>query len=140
MYQKILRQDFILMGHDGPSNINMADVRPRLQHLEVHHGKSGHGLGIDFDMKEGPVTLLNLTQYNAGESFKLVYSVGEIVPGTILSIGNPNCRVKVTSPIHEFIDAWCQQGPSHHIAMGYGDRSKELEVFAEAMDFQIEQV
>ena len=133
-------EDFILMGHDGPSNINMAHGRPRLQHLEVHHGKSGHGLGIDFNMKEGPVTLLNLTQYNAGESFKLVYSVGEIVPGPILSIGNPNCRVKVTSPIHEFIDAWCQQGPSHHIAMGYGDRSKELEMFAEAMNFQIEQV
>jgi len=133
-------EDFILMGHDGPSNINMAHGRPRLQHLEVHHGKSGHGLGIDFDMKEGPVTLLNLTQYNAGDSFKLVYSIGEIIPGTILSIGNPNCRVKVSTPIHEFIDTWCQHGPSHHIAIGYGDRSKELEIFAEAMNFQIEHV
>jgi L-arabinose isomerase len=133
-------EDFILMGHDGPSNINMAHGRPRLQHLEVHHGKSGHGLGIDFDMKEGPVTLLNLTQYSAGDSFKLVYSIGEIIPGTILSIGNPNCRVKVSTPIHEFIDNWCQHGPSHHIAIGYGDRSKELEIFAEAMNFQIEQV
>lgn len=133
-------EDFILMGHDGPSNINMAHGRPRLRHLEVHHGKSGHGLGIDFDMKEGPVTLLNLTQYNAGESFKLVYSIGEIIPGPILSIGNPNCRVKVSTPIHEFIDAWCQHGPSHHIAIGYGNRSKELEIFAEAMNFQIEQV
>ena len=133
-------EDFILMGHDGPSNINMAHGRPRLRHLEVHHGKSVHGLGIDFDMKEGPVTLLNLTQYNAGESFKLVYSIGEIIPGPILSIGNPNCRVKVSTPIHEFIDAWCQHGPSHHIAIGYGNRSKELEIFAEAMNFQIEQV
>ena len=133
-------EDFILMGHDGPSNINMAHGRPRLQHLEVHHGKSGHGLGIDFNMKEGPVTLLNLTQYNAGDTFKLVYSIGEIIPGTILSIGNPNCRVKVSTPIHEFIDSWCQMGPSHHIAIGYGDRSKELEIFAEAMNFQIEQV
>jgi L-arabinose isomerase len=133
-------EDFILMGHDGPSNINMARGRPRLQHLEVHHGKSGHGLGIDFDMKEGPVTLLNLTQYSAGESFKLVYSVAEIVPGSILSIGNPNCRVKVSTPIHEFIDAWCQQGPSHHIAIGYGDRGKELEIFAEAMNFQIKRI
>ena len=133
-------EDFILMGHDGPSNINMAHGRPRLQHLKVHHGKSGHGLGIDFDMKEGPVTLLNLTQYNAGDSFKLVYSIGEIIPGTILSIGNPNCRVKVSTPIHEFIDAWCQHGTSHHIALGYGDRSKELEIFADAMNFHIERI
>jgi L-arabinose isomerase len=133
-------EDFILMGHDGPSNINMAEGRPRLQHLEVHHGKSGHGLGIDFDMKEGPVTLLNLTQHKAGDTFKLVYSVGEIIAGPILNIGNPNCRVRVSSPIHEFIDAWCQHGPSHHIAIGYGDRSKELEIFAEAMHFHIERV
>ncbi|GAH98203.1 unnamed protein product, partial [marine sediment metagenome] len=34
-------EDFMLMGHDGPSNINMAAGKPRLQHLEVHHGKSG---------------------------------------------------------------------------------------------------
>ena len=133
-------EEFILMGHDGPSNINMAEGRPRLQHLRVHHGKSGHGLGIDFDMREGPVTLLNLTQFNAGDTFKLIYSVGEIIPGPILSIGNPNCRVRVSMPIHEFMDAWCQQGPSHHIAIGYGDRGRELEIFAEAMNFRIERI
>jgi len=133
-------EDFILMGHDGPSNINMAYGRPRLQHLKVHHGKSGHGLGIDFDMKEGPVTLLNLTQFNAGDTFKIIYSIGEIIPGSILSIGNPNCRVRLQKQIHEFMDDWCQQGPSHHIAIGYGDRSRELEIFAEAMKFKIQRV
>jgi L-arabinose isomerase len=133
-------EDFILMGHDGPSNINMAYGRPRLQHLKVHHGKSGHGLGIDFDMRQGPVTLLNLTQFDAGDTFKVIYSIGEIIPGSILSIGNPNCRVRLQKPIHEFMDDWCQQGPSHHIAIGYGDRSRELDIFAEAMNFRIERV
>ena len=56
-----LAEGFLLMGHDGPSNVNMAQGRPRLKHLDVHHGKSGHGLGIDFEMQQGPVTLLNLT-------------------------------------------------------------------------------
>jgi len=107
-------EDFILMGHDGPSNINVAQGRPRLTHLDVHHGKSGHGLGIDFDMQEGPVTLLNLTQFDAGDTFKLIYSVA----------------------VHEFIDDWCQQGPSHHIALGVGDHSVALETFAEAMGFR----
>jgi L-arabinose isomerase len=133
-------EGFILMGHDGPSNINMAEGKPRLQHLKVHHGKSGHGLGIDFDMKEGPVTLLNLTQFDAGDTFKLIYSIGEIIPGTILGIGNPNCRVRVQKPIHEFMDEWCRQGPSHHIAIGYGDRSHELEIFAEALKFELARV
>jgi L-arabinose isomerase len=128
-------ENFLLMGHDGPSNINVAQGRPRLTHLDVHHGKSGHGLGIDFDMRQGPITLLNLTQFAAGETFKLIYAVAEVVPGPILSIGNPNCRVRVSRPIHDFIDAWCQQGPSHHVALGVGDQSAAIETFAEAMHF-----
>jgi L-arabinose isomerase len=129
-------EGFFLMGHDGPSNINMARGRPRLMHLEVHHGKSGHGLGIDFQMQEGPVTLLNLTQFGAGATFKLIYTLGQVLPGPVLNIGNPNCRVRVQRPMHEFMDAWCQQGPSHHIALGMGDHTEALETFAEAMGFQ----
>jgi L-arabinose isomerase len=131
-----LNENFFLMGHDGPSNLNVAEGRAKLQNLEVHHGKTGHGLGIDFRIKEGPVTLLNLTQFNAGETFKLIYTVAETMPGEILNIGNPNCRVRVSTPMDEFMDAWCQQGPSHHIALGLGDRSRELESFAEAMGFR----
>jgi len=133
-------EDFILMGHDGPSNVSMAAGCPSLKHLEVHHGKSGHGLGIDFEMPLGTVTLLNLTQFDAGDTFKLIYSVAEVVPGPTLRIGNPNCRVRVGRPIHEFIDSWCQQGPSHHVAIGTGDQSAALETFAEAVHFQIVRV
>lgn len=141
MFVEFFAMDFeensILMGHDGPSNISVAQGSPRLMHLDTHHGKSGHGLGIDFDMPEGPVTLLNLTQFNAGDTFKLIYAIGEIIPGTILQIGNPNARVQMQRPLHEFIDAWCQQGPSHHIALGLGDHTEALEAFAEAMRFPI---
>ena len=134
-------EQFILMGHDGPGNINMRQGKARLTHLEVHHGKSGHGLGIDFDVHLGPVTLVNLTQFDEGsDSFKLIYTRGEVIPGDILAIGNPNCRVRVERPIHEFVDAWCQEGPSHHIALGSGDRGEELEAFAEGMGFDIARI
>jgi len=134
-------RQLMLVGHDGPSNVNVAEGRPRLQHLEVHHGKTGHGLGIDFKMKLGPVTLLNLTQFDpACDTFKLICAVGEVVPGDILNIGNPNCRIRVKKPIHEFFDAWCQEGPCHHIALGVGDVSSEIEGFAEAMGFKYARV
>jgi L-arabinose isomerase len=87
-------------------------------------------------MQQGPITLLNLTQFDAGDTFKLIYSVAEVIPGPILNIGNPNCRVRVERPIHEFMDAWCQQGPSHHIALGVGDHSTALETFAEATNMR----
>jgi L-arabinose isomerase len=133
-------ENFLLLGHDGPSNVNVAVDKPRLQHLEVHHGKSGHGLGIDFDVAEGSVTLINLTQTDAGDTFKLICTTGEVIPGPVLRIGNPNCRVRIEQPIHEFMDAWCQQGPSHHIALGLGDHIDEIKVFAEVMGFRFAQV
>ena len=129
-------ENFLLMGHDGPGNMNMSEGKPKIQHLAVHHGKSGHGLGIDFDVAKGPATILNFSQFDAGDTFKLVYTVAEIVPGDVLNIGNPNCRVKLKQPLHEFFDDWCQQGPSHHMALGSGDYAKEIETFAEAMQFK----
>ena len=128
-------ENFFLLGHDGPANINVAHGKAKLQHLAVHHGKTGHGIGIDFRIPTGPVTLLNLSQFVAGPRFKLIHTVGDAIPGDILNIGNPNCRVRVSSPMHEFMDAWCQQGPSHHIALGLGDKSKQLEAFAESIGF-----
>jgi len=133
-------EDILLVGHDGPANINMSQGRPKLQHLKVHHGKTGHGLGIDFDVPKGPVTLLNLSQFDAADTFKLIYSIGEVVPGDILNIGNPNCRIKVTKPIHEFFEDWCRQAPTHHIALGMGDHSEEIKTFAEAMNFRVVRV
>ena len=134
------RENFVMMGHDGPSNLAVAEGRPRLQHLEVHHGKTGHGLGLDFAMRQGPVTLLNLTQFEAGDTFKLICTEAEVMPGDTLRIGNPNCRVRLSRPIHEFMDAWCQQGPCHHTALGTGRQAAALEAFAEAMGFRLAHV
>ena len=76
----------------------------------------------------------------SAEKFELIYAVGEIVKGLVLSIENPNCRVRLQRPFHEFMDDWCQQGPTHHIAIGYRDLSEELEIFAESRGFRIAKV
>jgi L-arabinose isomerase len=128
-------EDFLLMGHDGPSNVNIAEGKPKLKFLPVHHGKTGQGLGIDFNLKSGICTLLNLTQFGTTKTFKLIYTIGQIIPGDILNIGNPNCRIKVEKPIPDFINLWCHEGPGHHTALGIGDFSTEIETFAEKMNF-----
>lgn len=129
-------ENFIMMGHDGPSNVDLAVGKPKLQNLTIHHGKIGEGLGIDFNMKLGTCTILNLTQVGTEKTFKLIYTVAEIVPGDILNIGNPNCRIRMSKNIPDFYNDWCIQGPGHHSALGIGDLSKEIEAFAEAMDFE----
>ncbi|MEG0784124.1 MAG: hypothetical protein RR234_02280, partial [Christensenella sp.] len=129
--------DFILISHDGPVNFNVSEGKPVLQHLDIQHGKTGKGLGVDFNLKKGPVTLLNMTQSDPSvDTFKLVYTVGEVVEGDTLHVGNPNGRLKISRPIPEFVDAWCQEGPQHHNALGIGDVSAEIEVFAEVMGFK----
>ncbi len=135
-------ENFVLMGHDGPANVRMAKGKPRLTYLDVIHGKTGHGLGIDFDMESGPVTLLNLTEHTSPSNnrFKLIYSIAEVIPGTVLSIGNPNCRIRLERPFPQFFEIWCQEGPGHHIALGRGDLSAALKSFAEATQFEITRV
>ena len=46
-------ENFIMVGHDGPSNINVASGKPKIKHLDVHHGKTGSGIGIDFHVAPG---------------------------------------------------------------------------------------
>lgn len=129
-------ENFIMVGHDGPSNVSVASGKPKLGHLTVHHGKTGEGLGIDFDMRKGACTLLNLTQFGTSKTYKLIYTTGEIIDGDILHIGNPNCRVRVEKPIPQFFNEWCKQGPGHHSALGIGDYSAEINAFADKMDWE----
>lgn len=125
---------FFMISHDGPVNFNVSEGKPEIKHLNIHHGKTGQGIGIDFKLKLGPATMLNITQFDTScDSFKFIYTVGEVIPGDILHVGNPNGRFKVKKPIPEFIDEWCQHGPVHHSSLGIGDLSREIEVFAEAL-------
>ncbi|MCL2517662.1 MAG: hypothetical protein FWF15_03770 [Oscillospiraceae bacterium] len=139
MFMEFMSLDFnanvFLAGHDGPANVDLAVGKPLLEHLSVHHGKTGEGIGINFQMREGICTILNISQFGTDKPFKLIYTVGEIVPGDILKIGNPNCRVKIDKPFHIFFNEWCQQAPGHHSALGLGDFSGEIECFAEKMGF-----
>ena len=128
--------DFFLISHDGPVNFNVSEGKAQLMHLNIQHGKTGEGLGIDFNLKKGPATLLNLTQSDySSDTFKLIYTVGEVIEGDILHVGNPNGRFKTEKHVKEFFKDWLKEGPIHHSALGIGDKSREIEAFAEAMGF-----
>jgi L-arabinose isomerase len=111
--------DFLLMGHDGPFHLAIADGKPILRGKDIFHGKRGGGVAVEARVKTGPVTILTLTQTADGR-LKLLTAAGESLPGPVLRIGNTFSRIAFSLPPAEFINAWCRHGPTHHCALGVG--------------------
>jgi L-arabinose isomerase len=112
-------EDFILMGHDGPGHVAIAEGRPTLRALKLYHGKRGAGLSVEFKVRYGPVTIVGCTQ-TADGTLKLLAAEGESIPGTTFRIGNTNSRLRFPSPPADFFERWCAEGPTHHVALGVG--------------------
>jgi L-arabinose isomerase len=118
-------EDFVLMGHDGPAHIAIAEGRPTLRALALYHGKRGAGLSVETKVRYGPVTIVGCTQTATGQ-LKLLAAEGESIPGATFRIGNTNSRLRLALPPAEFLERWCAHGPTHHVALGLGHRAAEV--------------
>jgi L-arabinose isomerase len=128
--------DFILMGHDGPGHLAIAEGRPVARALGLYHGKSGAGLSIEMKVKLGPVTILGLTQTGDGR-LKLLAAEGESIGGPTFRIGNTNSRIRFASGPTAFFDAWCAEGPTHHVALGVGHQTSRLRKIADLLGLEL---
>jgi L-arabinose isomerase len=117
--------DILLMGHDGPGHIAIAEGKPKVRPLQVYHGKVGRGLSVEMSVKHGPVTLLSVIQTVDGK-LKLLMAEGESVAGPILEIGNTNSRYRLPMAARNFMNEWNVHGPAHHCAVGVGHIAGKL--------------
>jgi L-arabinose isomerase len=124
-YAVDFNDDVVLMGHDGPGHIAIAEGKTKVKPLDVFHGKVGRGLSVEMSVKHGPVTLLSVVETAAG-SLMLLVAEGESVPGPILEIGNTNSRYKFSIGARSFINSWNSHGPAHHCAVGIGHIGSKL--------------
>lgn len=127
--------DIVLIGHDGPHNINISDRKPILRKLKKFHGKSGNGIGVEFNIKAGPVSLLSTSVTRSGD-MKFVYANATSIAGDIPQTGNTNTRCAFSMSATEFIKKWCGSGPTHHLALGTGDNRRAIELFAKIMGIE----
>ena len=119
-------EDVVLMGHDGPGHIAIAQGKTKVRPLSVYHGKVGRGLSVEMSVKHGPVTLLSVVETSEGR-LKLLVAEGESVPGPVLEIGNTNSRYKFPIGARRFTNDWNAQGPAHHCAVGVGKLAGKIE-------------
>jgi len=118
-YAVDFEDNLVLMGHDGPGHISIAEGKTKVKPLYVYHGKVGNGLSVEMSVKNGPVTLLSVVQQKSGELMFLI-AEAESVAGPILEIGNTNSRYQFSIGARDFIQNWNRQGPAHHCAVGVG--------------------
>ena len=124
-YAADFADDVVLMGHDGPGHIAIAQGKTKVRPLKVYHGKVGRGLSVEMSVKHGPVTLLSVIQTVDG-NLKLLIAEGESVAGPILEIGNTNSRYRFSLGARNFMNAWNVHGPAHHCAVGIGHIAGKL--------------
>lgn len=135
-YAMDFAEEIVFMGHDGPGHVTISDGRPVLRGLGLFHGKRGYGLSVEFNVQLGPVTILGLTQTADGR-LKMLAAEGESVPGIRFEIGNTNSRIRFGMDPATFMNRWCEEGPTHHVALGVGHRIGIIRKLARLLNLEL---
>ncbi len=135
-YALDFNDDVVLMGHDGPGHLAIAEGKIKVRPLEVYHGKVGKGLSVEMSVKHGSITLLSVVQKAEGK-LMLLTAEGESVPGPILEIGNTNSRYKFPIGVKNFVNTWNSYGPGHHCAAGIGHISSKIKKLGELLGIEV---
>jgi len=132
-------EDFVFVGHDGPGHVAISDEQPALRGLSLYHGKFGHGVSVEFKVKEGPITIAGLTVRDNGK-FALIVAEGESLDGPIPATGNTNTRCKFKPDMPTFLEQWTEAGPTHHFALGIGKQIAALKKVGRLFGLEVEVV
>jgi L-arabinose isomerase len=128
-------RDTVLVGHDGPHHVNIADGRPVLRSLKKYHGKPGSGASVEFRIKEGPITMLSIGVTGEGR-LKFIVAEGESIRWPIPPTGNTNTHGRFEPDVRTFLKRWVAEGPTHHFALGIGHHGGTIAKIAECLGIE----
>ncbi len=135
-YALDFKDDIVLMGHDGPGHLKIAEGKTKVRPLKVYHGKVGNGLSVEMAVKHGAVTLLSVIETSDGK-LQLLVAEGESVEGPILEIGNTNSRYKFSIGARKFVNDWNSHGPAHHCAVGVGHIASKISKLGSLLGIEV---
>jgi L-arabinose isomerase len=125
----------ILLGHDGPFHIAIAEGKPILRGMGLYHGKQGTGVSVEAKVKIGPITTLNVTQTGDGK-LKLISGEGEATNGPIMQIGNTQTPVRFRMHPDDYMAHWFAEAPTHHCAMAVGHNAALFQKVGDLMQIK----
>ena len=135
-YAMDFQDDVVLMGHDGPGHIAIAQGKTKVRPLKVYHGKVGRGVSVEMAVRHGPVTLLSVIESDSGK-LALLCAEAESMPGPILEIGNTNSRYRFSCGAREFVNRGSGHGPAHHCAVGVGHLRDRIEKLGALLGIEV---
>jgi L-arabinose isomerase len=138
-YAMDYNDDVIIMGHDGPGHIGIAEGKTKVRPLKVYHGKVGSGLSVEMAVRQGSINCLSVVENNTG-GLSLLMAEGQSVSGPILQIGNTNSRYKFSISARKFITDWNSHGPAHHCAVGVGHIGSKIKKLGALLEMDVIQV
>jgi L-arabinose isomerase len=142
-YSEIVAADYdrgtIILGHDGPFHIAIADGQPILRGMGLYHGKWGSGISVEATVRKGPVTLLNVTQTGDGK-LRMIANQGEAIEAPILKIGNTMTHVKFAQGPTQMMNQWFALAPTHHGALSVGRNTTQFRKVATLMGIKFDVV
>ena len=125
----------MLVGHDGPHHINIADGKPVLRSLKKYHGKPGSGASVEFRLKEGPITMMSIGQTSRRQI--QVRRRRRPVGTPAHSADRQHQHARPLRPnVRQFLCDWVKQGPTHHFALGIGHHADTLVKVADCLGIE----
>ena len=116
----------MLVGHDGPHHLNIAEGKPVLRSLKKYHGKPGSGASVEFSLKERP----DHHAEHRGDGRRPVQvrdRRGGVGPGAHpADREHQHARGFFKPDVRSFLKRWVAEGPTHHFALGVGHHGQAL--------------
>lgn len=125
----------ILLGHDGPFHLAIAEGKPILRGLGVYHGKQGTGVSVEAKVKTGDITNISCTQTIDGK-LKFIITEAQSTDGKIMTIGNTQTPVRFKKDPDSYMDEWFAEAPTHHFAMSIGHNGSLFEKVGKLLEIK----
>lgn len=142
MYSLDYTLDSALMSHMGEGNWKIArkDRPVKLIDRELEIGGLSNPPTPVFSAEPGPATLVTLVSL-AGEKYRLVVSKGETLDTEELKdVPMPYFHFRPENGIREAMDAWLENGGTHHQVLFLGDQRRRWKLLCKLLDVEYVEV